>query len=285
VSEGEGQGRGVEAGTSGDRSEPWQLRMFDKTLKKKQKVKLLLGMAAPVEDRRCFLLTGGDNNGAMNHRFREAGGRWSWAEMEEDSIPDMEAFLEEKVQHATPSRLPFPDGAFDRIIVIDVHEHLEEVSALNRELARISAPGARVVVTTPNGNERLPVAFLKRILGMGPAEYGHVVQGFSWQELEEMLAGVGLEPEDRGGYSRFFTELVELAINFGYVKILSRRKGNSTVKQGTIVPSSEEQLRAVEKTYRLYSLVYPFVRAFSALDVLIPGRGGYAVAVSARKPE
>jgi hypothetical protein len=34
----------------------------------------------------------------------------------------------------------------------------------------------------------------------------------------------------------------------------------------------------------MYSLIYPLVRTFSALDVLIPGRSGYAVAVAARKP-
>jgi hypothetical protein len=39
----------------------------------------------------------------------------------------------------------------------------------------------------------------------------------------------------------------------------------------------------VERTYLLYAMIYPFVRAFSSLDALVPGRGGYAVAVTARK--
>ena len=68
------------------------------------------------------------------------------------------------------------------------------------------------------------------------------------------------------------------------MKILSRKKKGPVVAEGTIAPSSEKQLRAVQKTYRMYSIIYPLVRAFASLDVLIPLQGGYAVAVAARRP-
>jgi SAM-dependent methyltransferase len=264
-------------------NDAWQLRMFRKTLKKQQKVDLLLRLLDHCARSRCLLITGGDNNGAMNHVFRGSGGHWTWAEMEEGSIPQMEALLGERVLQASRERVPFADGAFDRVVVIDVHEHMEVTDAFNRELTRVLAPGGRAVVTTPNGALWLPVALLKRIVGMGPAEYGHVVQGYTFTELESMMRSNGLTPVARGAYSRFFTEIVELALNFAYVKILSRPKKGPAVAKGTIAPSNEEQLASVEKTYRMYSLIYPLVRAFSALDVLVPGKGGYAVAVVAVK--
>lgn len=264
-------------------AEPWQLRMFDKTLKKRQKVAMLLRLLGPLEGRRCLLVTGGDNNGAMNHRLREAGGSWTWGEVEAHTIPTIEALLGEPVRRVDPARLPWEDGAFDVVVVIDVHEHLDDPGPLNREAARVLAPGGRAVVTVPNGNPWLPVAVLKRLVGMGPEQYGHRVQGFRERELEEMLAAAGLRPQARDAYARFFTELAELAINFGYVKVLSRKKAGPRVPKGTIAPTSEDQLRAVERTYRIYSRVYPFIRSFAALDGLVPGRGGYAVAVSAVK--
>jgi SAM-dependent methyltransferase len=262
---------------------PWQLQLYRKSLKKQQKIKLLLELLGSLEGQRCLLVTNGDNNGAMNWVLRDAGGQWTWAEMEKDGIPAMAALLDEPVVHATPDRLPFPDGDFDRVVVIDVHEHLSTVSPLNQEIGRVLAPGGLALVTTPNGTGWLPVAVLKRLCGMHPRHYGHVVQGYTAAELEHMLRQVGLTPERRGAYSRFFTELAEFAINFGYVKILARRKRGPRVETGTIAPSSADQLRAVERTYRLYATIYPFVRAFSSLDALVPGRGGYAVAVTARK--
>jgi SAM-dependent methyltransferase len=264
-----------------DADRPWQLRMFDKSLKKRQKVALLLNLLGEIREEPCLLLTNGDNNGAMNHVFRNAGGRWRWADMEAASVGSIEELLREPVELALPDSLPFPDAAFERLVVIDVHEHLRDVNRLNEEIARVLAPGGVVVVTTPNGNPRLPLAILKRWIGMGPAEYGHVVQGFTADELAAMLHAEGLAPERRGAYSRFFTELAELAINFTYVKVLSKRSGAS---DGEIAPTSEEKLRKVEKSYRMYSRIFPLVHAFSALDRLVPGRGGYAVAVSARKP-
>jgi SAM-dependent methyltransferase len=263
---------------------PWQLQLYRKSLKKQQKIQLLLQLMGPLQDQRCLLITNGDNNGAMNLVLRDAGGRWTWAEMEESGLPAMTALLEEPVVHVSPYRLPFPSAAFDRVVVIDVHEHLAIVSELNLEIGRVLVPGGIAVVTTPNGAEWLPVAVLKRLCGMHPRHYGHVVQGYTVTQLELMLREVGLTPERRGAYSRFFTELAEFAINFGYVKILARRKRGPRVESGTIAPASAEQLRAVERTYRLYARIYPFVRAFSSLDALLPGRGGYAVAVTARKP-
>jgi SAM-dependent methyltransferase len=262
---------------------PWQLQMFEKSLKKQQKVAVLLELLGPLADERCLLLTCGDNNGAMNHVFRAAGGHWRWADMEEAGIPAMAELLGEPVELAREDALPFPDRSFDRIVVIDVHEHLAAVDPLNREIARVLAAGGLAVVTTPNGNPRLPVAVLKRLIGMGPAEYGHVVQGYESHQLESMLERQGLRAAGRGAYSRFFTEIAELAINFAYVKILSRKR-RTAVPKGTIAPSSEEQLRSVEKSYRMYRRVYPVLRTFSLLDRLVPGSGGYAVAVAARKP-
>jgi hypothetical protein len=118
---------------------------------------------------------------------------------------------------------------------------------------------------------------------MGPEVYGHVVQGYRVSELQQMMRSVHMKPVGWGGYSRFFTEFVELIINLAYVKILAKKKDHPEVMTGTIAPTSKKEMAAVQKEYRMYSLIYPFMYLFSLLDKLIPGRGGYAVAVSARK--
>jgi SAM-dependent methyltransferase len=262
---------------------PWQLQMYAKSLKKRQKVELLKRLLGRVQSERCLLISGHDNNGAMNHHFRAAGGQWSWGQVYPQGIPEMAEFLGDPVAHIDIDRFPYADGVFDVVIVIDVHEHFADVRGLNREIRRVLAPGGLAIITTPNGDTRLPVAALKRLIGMGPATYGHVVQGYRTGELEEMLRSVGLRPVASGGYSRFFTELAELVINFAYVKFLARKKAHPKVMEGTIAPTSRRELEAVRKEYRMYSLIYPFMYFFSLLDRLIPGRGGYAVAVSARK--
>lgn len=46
-------------------------------------------------------------------------------------------------------RLPFPDGAFDRIIASEVLEHLPDDAGALRELSRVLRPGGTIAVTVP----------------------------------------------------------------------------------------------------------------------------------------
>jgi SAM-dependent methyltransferase len=258
--------------------------MYHKSLKKRQKVDLLLKLMGPIKNERCILISGHDNNGAMNYYFREAGGTWSWGQVYEDGISEMSEFLGDPVAHVPIDRFPFADNSFDVLIMIDVHEHFSDLTSLNREIERVVSPGGLAIITTPNGDTRLPVAVLKRHIGMGPEIYGHVVQGYRVGELQQMMRSMNMRPVGWGGYSRFFTEFAELVINLAYVKILAKKKDHPEVMTGTIAPTSKKEMAAVQKEYRMYSLIYPFMYLFSLLDKLIPGRGGYAVAVSARKP-
>jgi SAM-dependent methyltransferase len=242
-------GSGAQAGaTAGEL--PWQLKMFSRTLKKQQKLRLLLGQVGATEGKTCLLVTNGDNNGALNWHFRAHGGRWIWVENEPDHIDEMQDLLGEPVLRGDPGRIPLEDGAVDVAVSIDVHEHLEDSAPFNRELFRVTKPG---------------------------------VYGYNVAQHEGMLRRAGLEPTGSGSYSKFFTELIELAINFAYVKILSRRQ-EVEVREGEIAPASREQLKAVEKQYRVYSIAYPFLRAIAALDALLPFFTGYAVSVVSRRP-
>lgn len=94
---------------------------------------------------------------------------------------------------------------------------------------------------------------------------------------------VDLKPCAYSSYSKFFTEMVELCINFLYVKVLSK-KGNGRA-EGEIAPTSEEQLRKMKKSYKMYALIYPFCCIISQLDRLLFFKRGYAVVVEARKEE
>jgi SAM-dependent methyltransferase len=267
-------------------STPWQLLLFKKTLKKKLKLKYLercLNGHTSAKSK-CLLLTCGDNNGALNYFLRKLGGKWIWAEMEQDQIKQIEYLLNEKVVHIDQDtcKFPFPDSYFDTVVVIDSHEHLKDPSILNIELSRVTKVNGKVVVSVPNGDESKLAVKIKRLIGMTEDVYGHVVVGYEVEKMNQMLQDVGLVNDSANTYSKFFTEMLELIINFAYVKVLGRRK-SVEVESGSIAPTSEEQLKSVSKVYKLYALVYPVFWLISKLDVLLFFTTGYAVVVSARK--
>jgi hypothetical protein len=77
------------------------------------------------------------------------------------------------------------------------------------------------------------------------------------------------------------TEIIELVINFGYVRVLSKKRGGA--QPGHIAPVSAGELKTHGLAYRVYSLIFPIARAISLLDHLLPARTNNAVIVSAHK--
>lgn len=265
-------------------AEPWQLNLFGKSLKKQQKLHALLKMLGPLDGQKCLLITCGDNNGAMNWHFKQHGGNWSWADAEHESIAQIGQLTGDPVAEMDKDQpsLPFASGFFDVVMTIDVHEHLKNPQAVNQELARMVRSGGRVIVTTPNGDARKPAVRIKMAIGMRPEDYGHVVIGYDVPDLEAQLERVGLKPYASSSYARFFTEIMELVINYAYVKVLAKRS-NAKVEKGQIAPQNIDQVRSVGKTMKMYSVLYPFFLLVSKLDFLDLSKRGYAVIVAARK--
>jgi SAM-dependent methyltransferase len=256
--------------------------MFSRTLKKKLRLGALRGVLGSVDGQRCLLVTCGDNNGAINYRLRQLGGRWSWADCEEESIAEMSALLAEEVKHVDPSQLPYADECFDCVVTIDVHEHLHDPETFTREVRRVLRPGGRAVITVPGGEQWRMVNRLKNAAGMTREKYGHVRDGFSVPEIESLMRSTDIEPARAVTFSRFFTEMMELGINYVYVKALSKRSA-APVTEGTIAPATAAQLRSVHTTYRVYCMIYPFVWLASRLDLLLFFTPGYVVLVEGRR--
>lgn len=77
-------------------------------------------------------------------------------------------------------RLPFADGAFDRLIMVDVFHHLQDHIAAAREVVRVLAPGGIAVIEEPDIRLRpvRAIALAERLLLMRSRFYS----------LEDMIA-------------------------------------------------------------------------------------------------
>ncbi len=256
----------------------WQLEMFQRSLKKRQKLAALFEMMGTTQQQRCLLVTCGDNNGALNWYFREHGGQWTWADVTGENLAEMMQLLGEPVEQAELQRLPFTDNQFDCVVSIDVLEHLPDDQPFLAEIRRVLQPGGTAVVTVPNGDPRLLANRIKWRVGMTPEVYGHTRAGYTVAELSERLQKSQLIPLQSGGYSRFFTEMMELIINYVYVFLLSRKKDT-----GRIAPTSSGELKTHGAAYRVYSLLFPIMHLVSQLDRLLPASINNAVIVVARK--
>jgi SAM-dependent methyltransferase len=260
------------------RAKSWQLKVFSRSFKKKEKLRLLIRILNKhsVSGPALFVTCGG-NSGALNFRLRESTRpQWHWGELERENIAEMEQFLNDKIAPVSPENpeLPVAEGFYEAIILMDVLEHVAHPEVFSGAILRYLKEEGLFIIGTPTGNSRKPLLKLKRILGMKPELYGHLREGFSGDDLRALNSFLELETREVFSYSHFWTELLELVINFLLLKIFNRRFGAK--KAGNIAPQSSSQFRGLASLFRVYLLLYPFFVLLSLLDKLIFFTEGYA---------
>jgi SAM-dependent methyltransferase len=208
--------------------------------------------------------------------LRRAGGRWASADLTEESVTSIRELVGDDVYRVDLSgrELPFRDGEFDAVVVVDMLEHVEDEARFAAELARITRPGGRLVVNTPHLKRSL-LRRLRHALGQTDEKHGHLRPGYTPERLAELLGG-GFRLRSSRTYSRFFSELVDTAINFAV-----ERLGKQGSRKGLVVTGGD--VAKHRKLFRAYSLVYPGVWLVSRLDLLLPWTSGYMLIATAER--
>jgi ubiquinone/menaquinone biosynthesis C-methylase UbiE len=90
-------------------------------------------------------------------------------------------------------RLPFADGTFDAVTLLDVLEHIRDDGIAAREALRVTRPEGVVLVSTPNIEWHYPYyGFMKPLCPPETelmASWGHVRRGYSARELAKLFGG------------------------------------------------------------------------------------------------
>lgn len=94
----------------------------------------------------------------------------------------------EQIKLETYSRLPFPDGEFDRVISLETLEHVAEPLLFLGELNRVSTRDARLVMSCPPATSELPYRVYTALFG-GHGEGPH--RFLPSREVKAMLAATG----------------------------------------------------------------------------------------------
>lgn len=261
--------------------EAWQLKLFRKTLKKKEKWQIIKKLLPDLSDCRCLDL--GCAKGTISYFLKNEGGVWFHEDLDFVNVKATRDLVGPKVAVISPDGIPHPSDSFDVIVSLDILEHIKDDVSFAGEMVRVLKNNGLLILSTPITGPFYLVNRLKNLCGLTPDQYGHVVEGYTLKELTKMFTEAGLKIEQATTYSRFFTEFVEFLINFAFIKFM---RGKTVEKRdGHITPGSAEEVQKHRKQLAFYSLIYPFVWLFTRLDLLWRAMGipGYATLLICRK--
>ncbi|MBN1355738.1 class I SAM-dependent methyltransferase [bacterium] len=258
---------------------PWQLKIFSRTLKKKEKWAILRSFLPATEGKRCLDL--GCARGTISYFLKTCGGIWIHEDLDFTNVLATRNLVGPRAAVIPEQVLPHSDDTFNVIVSLDILEHVHDDRRFVQEMARVLKPEGRLILSTPATGPVYLLNRLKNRLGLTPDIYGHVVEGYTLEQLESMLTTAGFAVEKTRTYSRFFTEAVELMINLVFVKLLRGKKDPK--RDGYISPGSAADVARYRKQLRFYSAVYPVVWVFTRLDGLLWWQKGYATLLVARK--
>jgi SAM-dependent methyltransferase len=279
----------VAVGNRAGGREPWQLRLFRHSIKKKETMRAVLSVLPDVEGKRCLEI--GCATGTSGWLLRQRGGTWSSSDFDIAQVESARELLQDDVVLLEENRLPFGDDEFDVVVGINFLEHLEHDEEFVREMARVLKPGGTFILTCPDAATNRLGYQVKKLYKFtaDTGGFGHVRDGYVPPELRALVERSGLEVESLQSYSRIFTEMVENTLNFFYHRSAAESEPEASEEDtagqfhGETSPASGDDFKAVGWKFRLYEMAYPLLRGFSLLDRVIPFRPGYMYCVRARK--
>ena len=143
-----------------------------------------------------WLLDAGCGGGRHCFGALERGARVAGIDLDRESLALARAGLAGRAGsgalQADVFRLPFPDGAFDRIVCSEVMEHVHDYRGAIRELVRVLRPGGTLGVTVPTATSEWLYLALSRLYFESPG--GHI-RVFRPRDLARALAASGVRVE------------------------------------------------------------------------------------------
>lgn len=253
----------------------WALKLFNASPLKQQKWAMLKRFVGETMGRTCLDI--GSDNGVISLLFREQGGTWSSADLTEETVTSIRSLVGDNVFQTDGTQLPFPDESLDVVVIVDFLEHIENDVQCVREIARVLKAGGVLVSNVPDPKEGLWRKF-RYFLGQTDEKHGHLRPGYDEAKRRELF-GPYFQLEDEVSYVKIFSEIVDAAITFA----LDTLKGGEAKPKGTVITG--EDLNKMQKSFKLFRLLYPVIKAFQSLDRLLPRGRGLMVVSRYRREE
>ena len=231
-----------------DECNHWQQKLFNGSLRRKVKLKRIQSLLGNTTQLNCLEISAGD--GLISQTLRQNGGSWRTLAINENAASSLTQFHGTSIPSYDTEKLPFPDGHFDLLVIVDSLKNITDDYAFIQECHRIINNSGWVLISE---RRRFPVSLvtlIQHLFKVAPNNYGCARNGYSKDQIYRILKD-GFDVPETVYYSNALTEIVaaigdaiQRKINHGPTWLITKQL-------------SQENLYIYRNLHILSKLIYP----------------------------
>ncbi len=248
----------------------WQDKLFTRSIRRRRKLDRLSELAGKTMNLQCLEISAGD--GIISTSLRTLGGSWKTAVVNKTASDSLTFSTNDPITLIDNGKLPFEDGLFDRVVIVDALKGIHNDYEFLHECHRVLKNDGWVIITE---TRRVPfslVALLQRAFDISPMAKGQRRNGYKVNELFNILKD-GFDVPETITYSN---GLLESAATLGeFVQTRLLQDYYWLVKKNP----EKDLLYRYRRLHGLAGIAYPLLWIFSLLEFL----PGHQILVKSRR--
>ena len=237
----------------------WQTKLFSVSLRRKNKLKKIKSYLNNVSDLKILEISSGD--AVLSQKLMENHNNWTTVSINEESSKSLNYYLKNKTEIINNNKIPFSDGEFDLLIIIDCLKNVLDDYEFIQECHRVINNNCWVIISERKKYPGSLVALLQHIFKTKPISTGAIRNGYTSDQLYRILKD-GFDVPEINSYSNALLETLAVfndLIQRSFFKIPVWIISNYNKK---------EDLYRYRNLYNLSKLTYPLMWFFSKFNFL-----------------
>jgi len=239
----------------------WQEKLFKRSVRRARKLAKIENLVGSTSNLQCLEISSGD--GLISARLRALGGSWKTAVSTKTAADSVGYNLSETIVLIENGKLPFDEGAFGMVVIVDALKGIAVDRDFIRECHRVLKSDGWVIISEECRRPISLTALLQKLLGVSPVAKGQKRNGYTGSELYNILKD-GFDVPETILYSNGLLESAAALGEAVQKLVIPEHYWLIRAKAG------QDELYRYQRLHTLAGIAYPLLWILSKLEFL-PG--------------